>query len=63
MPNWWDNIKETGVYDKIVNDGKLPSMEFEVVVPNRTLYRVAIMVMAIVVVTILVARITKPSNS
>jgi hypothetical protein len=56
----WNQFKETGLYDRIVNDGELPSTEVQLVVPERTLYRVAFVAIAVIIVMVILVRITKP---
>lgn len=52
-------LKDTAIWQNLVNNGDLPKLEVETYIADNTIYKLGLVLMAVIVVAVLVIRITK----
>lgn len=56
------SIIDTGIWNKVINEGELPRMDVETYVSKETMVTFALIVFALVVASVLVIRLTAPQK-
>jgi hypothetical protein len=57
--SWWNDVQETGLYNQVINKGELPGGTYAMEVTDSTIYKLAAMIMAVLIVAIILNRLVK----